>query len=276
MTIPSSGPVSMDTFSLEFAKQTGVARSLTEFYGLASGIPTSGTISFSHLLGKSASFTLNINSQVASPNIRTLAIKAGWNQNSKLIVNINTYVNTLRLEAGWSFPNGILINIAAGAGIGGTYNGGTAFYTRVPVEIYNAGSIMGGGGAGGNGLAVYVDHSFGSRLWISGGGGGNGVGYTNTISMALTARTNGATAVKQTFTGEVVGEAPWGIGGKGGKGGDWGVAGSPGVHYGNWGGNTATGGIWVNPGAGGAAGCYIDGSAYASWLATGTRMGRAI
>ena len=54
MTIPSSGPVSMDTFSVEFGKQTGVARAITEFYGAASGVPASGTISFSNMLGKSA------------------------------------------------------------------------------------------------------------------------------------------------------------------------------------------------------------------------------
>ena len=52
MTLPSSGPISMLQIATEFG---GTApHSLSEYYGVAPGVPTSGAISMANFYGKSA------------------------------------------------------------------------------------------------------------------------------------------------------------------------------------------------------------------------------
>lgn len=205
MTLPSAGPLSIR----DIATESGRANNLGAFYSAFPGIPASGSISISQFYGKSATFTLNIVAAVASPNIRQLAMNAGWDQSAKLIVNVNADINTLRLDAGLSFPQGVRLNISAGVRVGGVRNGGTALFTRVPVEINNLGTISGGGGAGGAGESVYFEQAgqgSSSRVWCGGGTGGDGTGYVNTASLAVTS-SSGAVATTYSYTGDVVGHS---------------------------------------------------------------------
>lgn len=52
MTLPSSGPISLQQIQAEFGGNAPIA--ITEYYGVAPGVPTSGPISLADFYGKSA------------------------------------------------------------------------------------------------------------------------------------------------------------------------------------------------------------------------------
>lgn len=278
MALPSSGPISLLDIVAEFG---GTApHSLSEYYGAAPGVPTSGPISLSDFYGKANEFTLTISSAVASPNLYNLAVSAGWNKTSKLVVKINATVNTLRLESSMSFPNGIRLDIASGIRVGGVANGGTAIYTRIPVEINNLGIISGGGGAGGIGSCIFVmqtgqTEASGGRILSDRGVGGNGQGFSSTVSTAIASAASGTAAAKKSYTGDVIGGSTpaWCIGGTGGTGGGWGANGGNGQTNHSYGGDYSSWGLVYTGSTGGTAGKYVDGNSYVTWIATGTLLG---
>ena len=274
MALPTSGLITLAQIGFE----AGITQpyTLTKLYGKM-GAPTAGYISLTHFYGKSNAFTLNIATSVASPDIHALAIAAGWNGTGPLIVNFNCpYVNSLRLDGSKTFPGGLVLNIASGCLIGGVINGGTAIYTRVPVTIYNNGTIAGGGGKGGTGNWTFARYS-NDPTNVNGppGAGGNGQGFANTSATSVTAAQLGFYGTTAYFSGDTVGAAPWASGGTGGNGGNWGIAGAVGQSNGDWGGNYSAGGVATPATAGAVAGLYIDGSNFASWGSIGTRLGRA-
>ena len=273
MALPASGPLSLLQIATEFGGT--VPHSLNEYYGKASGIPTSGTISIGHFYGNSAIFTLNIATSVANPDVHALAVAAGWNTTQPLVVNFNCpYVNTLRLDGSKLFAMGLTINIASGCFVGGVINGGTAIYARVPVTINNSGTIAGGGGKGGKGQSTYFRYLSGSSSYYTGDGGvgGNGQGFASTSATSVTAAQAGGVGTKVTYSGDTIGTPPWAEGGPGGAGGAWGVAGSSG-NPGTYGGNYSDAGEWSPAAVGSAAGLYIDGNSFVTWEALGTRLG---
>lgn len=272
MALPSSGPISLLQIATEFGGSA--PHSLNEYYGKAAGIPASGTISLANFYGKSNTFTLNITTSVASPNIHALAISAGWSGTSSLIVNFNCpLVNSLRLDGSKTFPGGLALNISASCRIGGVINSGTAFYTRVAVTVNNSGIISGGGGKGGDGQRPYVRYSTDPTNVIGGAGAGAaGQGFASTASLTVNAAGFGFSGSTSTYSGEVIGTAPWATGGVGGNGGAWGTAGATGS-AGTYGGNYSTSGIWTAATAGTAAGLYVDGNSFVTWTAIGTRVG---
>ena len=273
MALPASGLITLAQIGFE----AGITQpyTLAKLYGKMVA-PASGLIRLSDFYGKSNAFTLNIATSVASPDIHALAIAAGWNGTGPLIVNFNCpYVNSLRLDGSKTFASGLVLNIASGCLIGGVINGGTAIYTRVPVTIYNNGTIAGGGGKGGDGERPYVRYSTDPTNVIGGAGtGGAGQGFASTASLTINPRQFGNTGTTTTYIGDVTGAAPWAEGGTGGNGGTWGVAGDVG-YPGYKGGNYSTSGIWTPAGTGSPAGLYIDGNSFASWGAAGTCLGRA-
>ena len=291
MPLPNSGYISLSMIAAEFKPGVAPPYYLSQFYGVAPGVPTSGLIKFSDFYGKSNEFIFNMNTSLANPNIRQLAINAGWNQSAKLIVNINADINTINLTAGLSFPGGIRLNILAGRRVGGVcgnYNyqvprvdGGPAIFTRVPVEINNLGTLSGGGGRGGRGSSNYVQQSGVSgsagRTISKQGLGGDGQGYLTPTGTTVFARTDGYYPPRATYSGDVIGgTASWVIGGKGNFGGNWGEAGFPGLSDAEYGGAYSNSGVSIPAEAGGLAGAYVDGNAYVTWVATGTRLGRVI
>lgn len=138
------------------------------------------------------------------------------------------------------------------AGIGG----GTALFARDNISVTNNGYIWGGGGGGGGGIGGNTGGK--SRDPIGGGGGGGGAGIVSGAG---------------------------GLGGTNGVGrlGDNGSAGTS-TLGGAGGPNTGAGGAGGNPGqpgesafyAGGAAGRYLDGTSFVSWVAVGNTLGLAL
>jgi len=283
MTLPASGPLSLAQIAGEFGG--AVPHALSEYYGAAAGIPASGAISIGQFYGKASTFTLTIASNVANPNIPSLASAAGWNGSARLVVNITAaLVNTIDLLSSWSFPGGLEINISAATRVGGYrkaqgVRGGTAFKTAVPVVLNNLGTLSGCGGSGGGGDTwVYVDYkTTADRVYGSGGNPGLGQGFANASATTVSAATSGEVGVKNTFTGAVFGGdvRPWAQNGNGGAGGAWGTNGGSGTAG-------AVGGTYVTTGkstswAVGAPGGYaVEGNALITWTNNGTRVGGVV
>lgn len=278
MALPTSGLITLAQIGFE----AGITQpyTLTKLYGKM-GAPASGLIRLSDFYGKSNAFTLNITTSVAGPDIHQLALNAGWNGTGPLIVNFNCpYVNSLRLDGSKTFASGLVLNIASGCLIGGVINGGTAIYTRVPVTIYNNGTIAGGGGKGGKGCGYYADQagvapSSGTRAYGYGGDGGQGQGFINTSSTIIGSAFSGAAGVYAVYQGDVIGGTQsWARGCTGGWGGNWGSQGGTGSSSGGgYGGYYSSAGIYTEAGTGEPAGFYIDGNSQVSWGNKGTVMG---
>lgn len=172
--------------------------------------------------------------------------------------------------------------------------GGHALYINRPVSITNNGTIAGGGGGGGasGGADVAVDRNPKSGVVTvpyggCGGGGGAGVnagsgGAGGPAQSPPTARRNGNAGSAGTATSGGAGGPqiynnypihPSYVG-AGGSGGNLGSSGSAGVLPYN---PTGPGGNYTmtkgTPGSGGAAGRYITGNSFATWVANGTRLG---
>ena len=273
MALPESGLITMSLIATEY----GIAMpcTFTQLYGKP-GIPASGLITFDNFYNKANTFTLNITTSVANPDVHQLALTAGWSGTSPLIVNFNCpYVNSLRLDGSKTFPAGLTLNIASGCLIGGVINSGTAIYTRIPMTINNSGTIAGGGGRGGDGQGVYVRYSSDTTNVVGyGGSGGNGQGFANTSATAPTSAASGWAGTTSTYPYDVIGGhvKPWATGGYGGYGGGWGTAGFNG-QAGAYGGTYSTQGEWTPAAAGSTAGKYVDGNSYITWGTLGTRLG---
>lgn len=282
MTLPSSGALSMSAINAEFGRGNNLnAYRGTTWYTDAGGSGTfsSGAISFSEFYGKRAtspSFSFTISSNQANANLRTLAVNAGWDQNSKVIATIasgivvySSSTGTPGLVVNGSFPqgvelinNGYIIGMGGAGGLGsrqlqlaGTPGspGGIALSVSVGCSITNNGTIGGGGGGGGGGNSY--------NIGASGGGGGGG----------RTGLTNSAGGVSQ-GSGSPGGSGTFSSAGAGGAG--YNTYGVPGGNGGNWGAAGASGGSFnASAMSGGSAGAAVQGNSSITWVATGTRYG---
>ena len=222
-------------------------------------------------------------SNTAQPDIPALVQAAGWVGTSQKIRIVNTgLVNTLTIPSSLAGADITLVN-AAGARIGGsTWSRSTALTLRVATKIQNLGIISGHGGDGGPGATAWISRTFSSVTQSasgSGGSGGQGQGFAYGIDISPFSNTYGYSGTTDTLgsTGSFGGSSGRGAasatGGGGGAGGSWGEAGSPGG-AGSISGDYDTGSTGT-PGAGALPGYYIDGASFATWLATGTRLGRS-
>ena len=190
---------------------------------------------FKQMYSGGGEFVLNITSNVANPNIPSLASAAGWNGSGFLKVNITApFVNRINLQSSWSFPSGLEIEISSGTLVGGRRDGTTAeltgLTTAIPVGIRNMGTIAGVGGVGGNGAFVYFTYA-GGRYGIGRDVnnvalGGSGQGFVGDATIP-SAQTSGETGGYYAYPGPVFGgdTRPWARGGNGGVGGAWGQPG---------------------------------------------------
>jgi len=179
-------------------------------------------------------------------------------------------------NGGAGSPNVVPSNATAGGA------GGTALRILRPTTITNNGTIGGGGGGGGGGgrggpSSVQGPESpspVSGATAGAGGVGGGGAGFdAGSPNGSATAGGGGATG-SSSQPGQPFNDFGVNTGGTGGTGGARGAAGSSG------GGGTVTpfqGPVVQNssnPGAGGgAAGAYISGLPFATFPATGTRLG---
>jgi hypothetical protein len=237
------------------------------------------------LLTTARSTRIVISASVRSPDIRALALAAGWDgvAGIECVINASVDVATLSIT---TLPDDVLhiINngriggvLGAGGGsqlVGGV--GGTGLYTRNRILVTNNGTIFGGGGGGGGGGNASWVYSTGDQGSASGGLGGNGEGFSTSGTVTLSARGNGTAGTTSGYAGAVFpgDTAPWATGGGGGQGGTMGVAGSTGSP-GTRGGTQSGGGAGAGA-SGGLSGYYVDGNSYVAWLVAGTRLGRVI
>ncbi len=230
------------------------------------------------LMTSSRSVTVTIAANVYRPNIRALALAQGWDGGSpiELVVNAGVYVVALEIA---NVPHDVLTLTNRGT-IGGAMGGiTTGLYTRVRIRVANQGTIFGCGGLGGVGSSVSVCWG-GACHSASGGSGGLGGGFWTPNSWTtINYQQQGSPGA----TGEVNSRPSSGYPGDNGSdlyGGDGGNGGAVG-QVGEGGGSERAYGSydWYNntwPGPGGAAGNYLDGNAYVTWIATGTRLGNVV
>lgn len=289
MALQSSGSISIVDIATEFGDTA--PHSLSEFYGAATGIPTSGAINVKGFYGKSSQFTFTITSNQTNANLYTLAVNAGWDESSAVEATIDSGViisasstssSALTIP---SFPasvslinNGVIVG-DGGDGGNGAYgstgtaggSGGNALTVTGAVSITNNGTIAGGGGGGGAGYATTktvvsyytsyggdaptvwrVYHTYRSR---GGGGGGGQSGLTASVGGTSSATAGTSGYYSSAGTGGSGSSATSAYGGPGGNGGSWGANGSSG-------------------GASGGTGGYaVSGNSNITWVTTGTRLG---
>lgn len=208
------------------------------------------------------SYTLSSNS--VRPNLRTLAISAGWDQASRVRVNITAaLINEIALGT-LSFPGGLEIVISSGTLLGSDGNG-AGLSTSIPVTVTNNGTIAGIGGAGGAGESFYYND--GSVRYVNGGGGGSGQRFDTgtTTVLAAQAGSNGQTVNFDGFHTAT--------GGNGGSGGTWGSYGNNGGYGTDNSAGVVLGTVTGTPQAGYAPGAAVSGNSLITWLTTGTRLG---
>lgn len=289
MALPNNGLLTFQMVIAEFGRPNN--KSLSQYYGVAPGIPTSGELSLSMFYGKSNSFSFTISANSIRPNIRQLATNAGWNGAAALICNITApLINTLDLGT-TPYPNGLLLNIGANTLIGGVRGGvsGTsgiggqsgfpALITRIPVMIDNRGRINGGGGGGSAGSDRWVRYGGSSTRYTSNDGfGGSGQGFFGPNDLTVFDRGFGSSATEVMYPGAVLGgqTKPYAQGGSGGDGGVWGVAGKQGSYVTREGGSYSEAGTDWYPAPAGQPGASVDGNSHVQWVNYGVRNGPLI
>ncbi len=230
-----------------------------------------------NILMSSGSVGITIAATVRSPDIAALARARGWNGSGLITCTINSGVDVAALNI-IGIPNDCLTIINKGR-IGGVVNGGTGLYTRTRIRIDNsAGTIFGGGGQGGKGGDGAIRNPYSTSYTADGygGAGGQGAGFSASGSVSMVSALAGSAGTSQQLSGPSSGGTLGTVyGGQGGTGGAIGVAGGFG--------NSATAGngqyeviVLYSGASGAAAGAYVDGNSYVTWIANGTRQGSAI
>lgn len=223
---------------------------------------------------------LNITSTV-NPDISARLSAAGWLGKMQKIRIVSTgLVNALSIPASLDGAD-ITLDFSPASFVGGTYNSGTALKTRAHVNVINAGTIAGGGGAGNRGGNAWVQRSIfgGGSESANGYGGapGDGQGFA-AGSLTVRAATAGQAGTVGTLAARSVPGTPArgsavAVGGDGGAGGGWGSPGqlSPSRDGGVGGDYDSYGATAGSPAA--PAGKAVDGNSYITWISTGTRLG---
>lgn len=217
---------------------------------------------------------ITIAATARSPDIVALARSRGWNGSGPIICTISPGVDVASLNIS-GIPHDCLTIINRGR-IGGVLNSGTAIFTRVRIRIDNTGgTVFGGGGLGGGGGTYLIQNPNASSYRAQGGtgSGGNGAGFTGSGVVTMVNAQSGSSGSSQQLAGPSTGGLGTSYGGRGGNGGSIGQAGSIGAD-GSASGNYTLIQVY-QPSAGQAAGYYVDGASFVTWIATGTRMGNA-
>jgi hypothetical protein len=136
------------------------------------------------------------------------------------------------------------------------------------IQITNNGTMAGGGGGGGGGGGRYSPPTYGH-----GGGAGGGQGFPGGVADPLGGSYNIYGTIPSATAGTSGSDAGAGGGGAGVNGSGAGGAGGTYGNNGSTGSNSSSAGIDGYGAAGGAAGKYIVGSAKASFVVNGTRLG---
>lgn len=284
MGLQTSGEISIVDIATEF--EDTAPHALTEFYGAAAGIPTSGAITIKGFYGASNQFAFTIGSNQTNADLRTLALNAGWDGASNLQATIGSGVyissnstGTPALTISGSFPAGVtLINngyivgrggnggnggYRTGSGGGGA-SGGGALSVSSAVTIQNNGTIAGGGGGGGGGGGRNYQAGDLDYKLTGGGGGGGRTSLTNSSGGSPNGGTGTVNAAGGGGSRQFIQNAGAIYSGSGGSGGGWGSSGSSGGSGGSG---------YPYGGGGGGAGYAVSGNGNITWSSTGARYG---
>lgn len=190
MALPSSGTISIEDIVAEFGGSA--PNSLSEYYGVAAGVPASGTISLDDFYGASNSVPLKliVESAEGGKTLNTEGGRADW------------YAGGSGCRSAWNgkIPPGTVLRCAAGR----------------PGK--NAESMAGGGGGAGSGVWV---GSTANVLCVAGGGGGGG-GDNNRFGTKAgrgRANTSGSDTTMTPDHSQIYQEARTAVGGNNGSGG---------------------------------------------------------
>ena len=217
-----------------------------------------------------------IAASVRAPDVRALAIAAGWSGAGQIELRIGAGVDVAGLVIPATIPDYCLTLIIRGR-VGGMINGGKGLQTASRIYVDNlGGTTQGSGGGGGLGGTTRIDGSEGYSALGSPGGPGNGAGFSSSGTVTLLAATNGTAGTTAQIGGPTIGGGNGtSTGGTGGNGGAIGVAGQGGgpasitQYYTN-------SIVITNGGNGGAAGAAVDGDSKVTWLSLGTITGSRI
>ena len=227
----------------------------------------------SQIVRRGGDIRIYIAASVRSPDLKALAIAAGWMPHMHLTCIVNGGVNIASWSiSGFAHDAVSLINYGT---IGGVANGGVGLSIGQRITITNSGTIFGGGGVGGVGGGATATQSGGGTINAKGGAGGSGAGFTASGPVSMLDALQGGAGQRVQWSGTVFpGDTRvFAKGGGGGDGGAIGVAGTGGG-YGSWGGS-GTGAGYV-PAAAGQPGAAVSGNSLITWLALGTITGARI
>src|SRR6056297_1571662 len=285
MALQSTGPLSLGEIGAEFGGTPPL--SLSSYYGAAAGIPASGPLALSAFYGASSVFACQVASNQSNLDLASYASSLGWDGAALLDVTITPGVivsasrtGIAALTVAGSFPGGVrLTNQGTIVGMGGAGGNGRG--------LLNANSNGQPGAPGGPALRTTVPLTLTNTGTIAGGGGGGGGGggaqyYYVVIAGGgggggRTGLTNSARGLAANSAGQNWGEQHGGVGTFSARG----AGGARGVYiYVASGTGGANGGAGVGGnfpgsagGAGGAAGAAVIGNAQITWITTGTRYG---
>jgi hypothetical protein len=203
MTLPSSGPISLQTIANEINTSTpgtyaaGAKISLNDAAVRNLAGVASGPISLSNFYGKSSNFVYNgvISASTNTPfNLSSALTAAGWNGTQPVVatLTVNSGVTLgsnstgtaaltgCALPSGSSFSitnNGTVVGCCGSGGAGGAGGGGSggaggsggpAIGLGMNTTIINNGTIGGGGGGGGGGAEGWYDNQSNDCCLIAG------------------------------------------------------------------------------------------------------------
>ncbi len=218
---------------------------------------------------------VNITASVRAPDVRALAIAAGWDGLAPITLVINAGVDVASLSIPATIPHDCLTILNYGR-IGGVINSGVGLTTVVRISINNQGTIFGGGGRGGYGGSAYYRWTSSDALVTSAGGVyGAGAGFSSSGTVTMVAATSGVAGTKLTYTGDMIGgaTAAWCQGGIGGVGGAIGIGGGNGSAGTYLKGSAYAAGQNNDWGSGTAAGNAVTGNSLITWVNLGTITG---
>lgn len=218
---------------------------------------------------------VNITASVRAPDVRALAIAAGWDGLAPITLVINAGVDVASLSIPATIPHDCLTILNYGR-IGGVVNSGVGLTTVVRISINNQGTIFGGGGRGGYGGSAYYRWTSSDALVTSAGGVyGDGAGFSSSGTVAMVAATSGSAGTQKTYAGDMIGgqTAAWCKGGTGGAGGAIGIGGGNGIAGTYLQGSAYAAGQNNDWGSGTAAGNAVTGNSLITWVNLGTITG---
>lgn len=289
MALPSSGPLSINDIAVEFGGS--VPHFLSEYYGVAAGVPASGTIAITHFYGKSNDASISATGGTISDSggyrYHTFTSGGTFTVNSAASGAFSNTINTLILAAGGGVHGNDYMRTDGCGGGGGGGMVETSFSASAGSKTVSVGQPVNfrqGGNSSVTGLTTAVGGGYGGPRHniydprVGGPGGSGGGGAESYIYGSGTAG-----------QGNRGGDGRTGNMGRGGGGGGAGAAGGDaiiwearapsggsgkawlnGVTYAGGGGGGADGPYWSGYGGSGGGGTVGNGTFYGGGAGAGS------